>query len=90
LETAQHYHTSFSEIQHIFNHHCKYKTAINLYARRYAAIKLKQAGMSAPQMSKILGISENHIYKLLKAQVDLSEATGWPAYKKHEEVKKKG
>lgn len=51
--------------------HKFYLTAINLYARRYTAERLKKAGLKTKEIAKILGISENHVYKLLKYKLTI-------------------
>lgn len=46
------------------------ETAILLFAKRYLCMKLKQAGFIAKDIALVLGVSENHIYKLLNCDID--------------------
>lgn len=68
--TALEFNTDVKRIENVFWTQNRYMTAVNLYAKRYTCEKLKKAGLTAKKISEILGISENHIYKLMKNNVD--------------------
>lgn len=70
LKTAEDYKTRESRVSVLLWQQKRYISAVNLYARRYLCEKLKKSGMSAPEISQILGVSTNHVYKLLKTNVD--------------------
>ena len=48
----------------------RYMSAINLFAKRYFCEKLKKAGFTAKEIAKLLGISENHVFKLMRSTID--------------------
>ncbi len=54
-----------------------YFSALNLYARRFTALRLKKAGFKNADISKIIGVSPNHVYKLLESQVNLWVLSGY-------------
>jgi len=68
--TALDFDTDIKRVETIFWFQNRYMTAVNLYAKRYACEKLKKAGLTAKKTAEILGISENHVYKLMKNNVD--------------------
>lgn len=68
--TALEFNTDVKRIENVFWPQNRYMTAVNLYAKRYTCEKLKKAGLTAKKISEILEISENHIYKLMKNNVD--------------------
>ena len=70
IKTALDYQTDVNRIKAIFFEQNRYMSAINLFAKRYACEKLKQAGFKAKEIAKIIGVSENHIYKLLRCKID--------------------
>lgn len=70
LLTAADYDTDIKRVRYIFNQQSRYMTAINLFAKRYTCEKLKKAGYTAKQIAMVIGVSENHIFKLLRANVD--------------------
>lgn len=45
-------------------------SAVNLFAKRYTCEKLKKAGFTAKEIARVIGVSENHIYKILRCNVD--------------------
>lgn len=71
LLVAKQFHTNEFRVRQLVQNHKKYMSAVNLYARRFCAEKLKNAGFSAKKIAEILGVSENHVYKLLKCKIDL-------------------
>lgn len=71
LLVAKQFHTNEFRVRQLIQSHKKYMSAVNLYARRFCAEKLKNAGFSAKKIAEILGVSENHVYKLLKCKIDL-------------------
>lgn len=68
--TAADYNTSFDRVSTIFWGQARYMSAINLYAKRYLCEKLKNAGFIAKDIALILGISENHVFKILKCKTN--------------------
>lgn len=70
LLTAQDFETNVNRVEAVYWAQGRYMSAINLYAKRYTCEKLKNNGFTAKQIAKILGVSENHIFKLLKANVN--------------------
>lgn len=68
--TADEFKTRESRVSVLLWQQKRYLSAVNLYARRYLCEKLKKSGMSAAEISQILGVSTNHVYKLLKTNVD--------------------
>lgn len=71
LLVAKQFHTTAFRVETLLKQNKKYMSAVKLYARRFCAEKLKNAGFSAKKIAEILGVSENHIYKLLKCKIDL-------------------
>ena len=53
-----------------------YLTALNLYAKKYMAEKLKNTGLSVSEIAKLINVSQNHVYKLLNCRANLWELTG--------------
>lgn len=70
LLTARDYDTDIKRISAVLWGQNRYMSAINLFAKRYACEKLKNAGFTAKQIAKIVGVSENHVFKLLRSTVD--------------------
>lgn len=70
LLTAADYDTDIKCVRYVFSVQSRYMTAINLFAKRYTCEKLKKAGYTAKQIAQVIGVSENHIFKLLRANVD--------------------
>lgn len=68
--TALDFDTDTKRVESIFWSQNRYMSAVNLYAKRYTCEKLKKAGLTAKKIAEILGISENHVYKLMKNNVD--------------------
>ncbi|MCX4348226.1 MAG: hypothetical protein OSJ76_00390 [Alphaproteobacteria bacterium] len=68
--TALEFHTTVDRVKSVFWQQNRYMSAINLYARRYMAEKLKNAGLTAKEIAKIIGVSENHIFKMLRHNTD--------------------
>lgn len=70
LLTAKQFHTTAFRVEVLVHSNKKYMSAVKLYARRFCAEKLKNAGFSAKKIAEILGVSENHVYKLLKCKIE--------------------
>lgn len=68
--TAQDFQTDIARIDVVYNGQKKYMSAVNLYAKRYLCEKLRQAGFIAKDIALVLGISENHVFKLLRCKAD--------------------
>lgn len=64
--TAEEYRETVKRVEVLFEHQKVYMSALNLFAKKYMAEKLKKAGYKTKQVAKIIGVSENHIYKLLR------------------------
>ena len=69
--TAQDYKTTVFRVEAIYQSSRRYMSAVNLYAKRYMCEKLRSSGFKIKEIAAILGVSENHIYKLLKCKIDL-------------------
>lgn len=69
--TAQDFGTTVFRVETIYQSSRRYMSAVNLYAKRYMCEKLRNAGFKIKEIAAILGVSENHIYKLLKCKIDL-------------------
>lgn len=72
LKTSIDYNVPLIWVSAAFAQQNRYMTAVNLYAKKYAAQKLKKYGLSNDVIAEILGVSKNHVYKLLKANIDFS------------------
>lgn len=70
LLTATEYETTFERVYAVYSEQKKYRSAIILFAKRYMCAKLKSHGFTAKEISKILNVSENHIFRLLNNAVD--------------------
>ncbi len=70
IVTAMNYEQPIMRVSAVFSEQTRYMAAINLYAKRYTAEKLKKAGYKTKEIAQIIGVSENHIYKLLRAVPD--------------------
>jgi len=70
LMTATDFETTTRRVADIFWAQNRYMSAINLYARRYTCEKLKEAGLTAKEIAKIIGVSENHVFKMLHNKAD--------------------
>lgn len=70
LLTAQEYETSFERVKTVYNPQKKFRSAIQLFAKRYLCVKLRQAGFTAKDIALVLNVSENHIFKLLNCNID--------------------
>ena len=70
LLTASEYETTFERVYAIYSEQKKYRSAIVLFAKRYMCAKLKRHGFTAKEISKILNVSENHIFRLLNNAID--------------------
>lgn len=66
IMTSIEFNCSLERVKQVYNIHKRYTAPINLYAKRYTCEKLKKYGMTAKEIAKVLGISENHVFKLLK------------------------
>lgn len=71
LLVSKQFHTNEFRVRQLVQSQKKYMSAVNLYARRFCAEKLKKAGFSTKKIAEILGVSENHVYKMLKYEIDL-------------------
>lgn len=60
---------SFDYIQRIWKEYKPKKSGLLLYARCYAAHKMKQAGFSASEIALTLGLSVTTINKILKQHI---------------------
>lgn len=69
--TAQDFSTTPERIEAIYQPSRRYMSAVNLYAKRYMTEKLRSHGFKIKEIAAILGVSENHVYKLLKCKIDL-------------------
>lgn len=67
LLAAKELQVNTSRVEVLFSYQKKYMSALLLFSRKYTAEKMKVAGYTAKQISAVLGVSENHIYKLLKS-----------------------
>lgn len=70
LLTANDFKTDIKRVSAVFFGQGRYMAAINLFAKRYTCEKLKNAGYTAKQIANVIGVSENHVFKLLRATVD--------------------
>ena len=68
--TALDFNTSIERVKTIFWQQNRYMSAVNLYAKRYLCEKLRKSGFKAKEIAYILGISENHVFKLLRSNID--------------------
>jgi len=68
LLTAKQFNTDPRRVEVVYWGQARYMSAVNLYAKRYTCEKIKATGMTAKNIGKILGVSENHVFKLLRAQ----------------------
>lgn len=71
IATANELGEPIQRVNVLFEHTKIYHTALRLYSRRYMCAKLKETGYKTAQIAKIMGISTNHVYKLLKTDVNL-------------------
>lgn len=67
LLTADELGENTSRVKVLFSHQKAYMSALHLFARKYAAEQMKKAGFKTKTVAKTLGISENHVYKLVKS-----------------------
>lgn len=70
LLVAKDFQTDIARVQAVYWSQNRYMSAVNLYAKRYTCEKLKKSGYTAKQIASVIGVSENHIFKLLKANPD--------------------
>lgn len=70
LMTARDFETDEFRVSTIFWSQNRYMSAVNLYAKRYLCEKLKKNGFTAKRIGKIIGVSENHVFKILRANAD--------------------
>lgn len=75
--TADELNISTSRAEKLLSSQKMYFSALNLYARRFTALRLKKAGFDNVDISKILGVSSNHVYKLLESEVNLWVLSGY-------------
>lgn len=68
--TAKDFKTDIDRVSTVFYAQNRYMSAVNLFAKRYTCEKLKKAGFTAKDIAKVIGVSENHIYKILRCNVD--------------------
>lgn len=68
--TAENFSTSLERVETVYSQQKRYMSAVTLFARRFAVQKLIKSGFTKKEISKILGVSENHIYKMMKCVVD--------------------
>lgn len=68
--TANDFETDIDRVSTIFWAQNRYMSAVNLFAKRYTCEKLKKAGFTAKEIARVIGVSENHIYKILCCNVD--------------------
>ena len=68
--TAEEYEVPEDKIRVLCGCQKRYMSAVNLYAKRYLCEKLKKRGMKTKEIAEIVGVSENHIYKLQKCNAD--------------------
>jgi len=68
--TALEFHTTVDRVKNVFWQQNRYMSAVNLFAKRYTCEKLKKAGFTAKEIARVIGVSENHIYKILRCNVD--------------------
>ena len=66
LLTADELNEPTSRVEVLFKDQKYFMSALLLFSK-YACERLKKAGYTAKEIGKVLGVSENHIYKLLKA-----------------------
>lgn len=67
LLTADELGEPTSRVEVLFKDQKYFMSALLLFSKKYACERLKKAGYTAKEIGKVLGVSENHIYKLLKA-----------------------
>lgn len=67
LLTADELNEPTSRVEVLFKDQKYFMSALLLFSKKYACERLKKAGYTAKEIGKVLGVSENHIYKLLKA-----------------------
>lgn len=68
--TAKDFMTNSFRVETVFQTAKKHMSAVKLYAKKYTCEKLKKAGFTAKKIAGILGISENHVYKLLRCDIN--------------------
>lgn len=65
--TATELNESTDRVSMLFSQQKTYMSALHLFSKKYLCEKMRNAGYSAKQISIVLNISENHVYKLLKS-----------------------
>lgn len=65
--TADELNEPVKRVQVLFWQQKNYMSALRLFARKYTAETLKKAGYKTKDIAGLLGVSENHVYKLLKS-----------------------
>lgn len=55
-----------NRVEVLFHNQKIYMSALNLFAKKYMAERLKKSGYTTKKTAELIGVSENHVYKLLK------------------------